>query len=297
MTTARPDWFAAAVSTLRSAGVPSPEHDAAALVEHVTAVPRWQVRGLADPGPRFWALLQRRAAREPLQHLVGVAWFRTLTLQVGPGVFVPRPETEMLAEAAIGAARTALASTGRARVVDLGTGSGAIALSVAVEVPGVAVHAVEQDDAALRWACRNVAATALPPGSRVTVHHGDLEAADALLADWVGDVDVVVSNPPYIPPDAIPRDPEVRDHDPAMALYGAGADGLGHLWAVVAVATRLLRPGGVLAVEHADVQGDAVRAMVRPAERDNAGWVDVTGHDDLAGRPRYVTARWTGAPQ
>jgi release factor glutamine methyltransferase len=273
-------WLAQAVGVLERAGVPSPLVDVELLAEQCTGTPRARVRELDDPGEQFWSLLARRAAREPLQHLVGRAWFRHVELRVGPGVFVPRPETEVVA----GAAVTEAARVARSRapvVVDLGTGSGAIALSVQYEVPGAHVHAVELDPGALAWARVNLA------GTPVHLHEGDL--ADA-LPELDGVVDVVVSNPPYIPPDAVPRDPEVRDHDPPRALYGADGDGLGHLRAVVTRAAALLRADGLLVVEHADTQAAAVAALV-----DDASWAQVAAHLDLAGRPRYVTARRTGA--
>src|SRR5690606_16899961 len=182
-------------------------------------------------------LVERRAAREPLQHLVGSAGFRGIELLVGPGVFVPRPETEQVAGAAIDAAERVVRERGRAVVVDLCTGSGAIALAVAAEVPAARVHAVELDTAALGWARRNLEAS--PDRDRVGVLRGDARTA---LVELDGTVDVVVANPPYIPPDAEPVDPEVRDHDPAVALYGLGPDGLEVPRGIVRAAARLLRP-------------------------------------------------------
>ncbi len=271
-------WLVQAVRVLEQAGVRSPVVDVELLAEQSTGTPRARVRDLDDPGEQFWALLARRAAREPLQHLIGRAWFRHVELQVGPGVFVPRPETEVVAGVAIAEA-TRVAQHQAPVVVDLGTGSGAIALSVWDEVPTAHVHAVEVDPGALTWAARNLA------GTSVQLHEGDL--ADA-LPELDGVVDVVVSNPPYIPPDALPRDPEVRDHDPPRALYGADADGLGHLRAVVARAARLLRQGGLLVVEHADTQAEAVLVLVT-----GGCWTEAAAHLDLADRPRYVTARRT----
>jgi release factor glutamine methyltransferase len=164
-------------------------------------------------------------------------------------------------------------------VVDLCTGSGAIALAVATEVPAARVHAVELDAAAHAWAQRNLA------GTGVDLRLGD--AADA-FTDLDGTVDVVVSNPPYIPPGAQPVDPEVRDHDPPVALYGRGADGLDVPRAVVATAARLLRAGGLVVVEHAEVQQAALLdVLATPA------WTRAAGHRDLTGRPRWVTARRT----
>jgi release factor glutamine methyltransferase len=269
-------WLARATAVLDAAGVASPQVDAALLAEECTGVPRARLGEVGDPGERFWQLVARRADREPVQHLLGKAWFRHNELVVGPGVFVPRPETELVAGAAVAEAQRVAAAGLAPVVVDLGTGSGAIALAVSTEVPGAVVHAVEREQPALAFAARNLA------GTGVQLHAGDL--ADA-LPDLDGQVDVVVSNPPYIPPGALPRDPEVRDHDPGSALYGTGADGLGTVRAVVVRACALLRTGGLLVVEHADSQQHAVSAVLAQ------GWRDVAGHLDLAGRPRYVTAR------
>lgn len=279
-----PDLVRRAMRRLEAAGVPSPDHDAWALLEHASGLRRAQLVALPDecPGDLAWvdqfeAYVDRRAAREPLQHITGLAYFRHLTLAVGPGVFVPRPETEVVAGAAIEAASSALAVAGRAPVVvDLGTGSAAIALAVAAEVPTATVLAVEADPAAHAWALRNCA------GSSVQLRLGDM--ADA-FAELDGTVDVVVSNPPYIPVGAHIRDAEVAAHDPAAALW-SGDDGLDTIRVVESVGARLLRAGGVLVVEHADVQGrSAPRVLL-----DTGRWNDVEDHRDLAGRDRYVTA-------
>jgi release factor glutamine methyltransferase len=227
-----------------------------------------------------------------------------LQLRVGSGVFVPRPETEVVAQAAIDA--LAALPVERRRCVDLCAGSGAIALAVATEVLGAVVDAVEIDGVAAEWARRNVADHApqiVAAGSSVTVHQADAitcAGTGGLLSDASGRVEVVIANPPYIPDAAVPRDPEVRDYDPALALYG-GVDGLDVIRGVIATAGRLLRPGGLLVVEHADVQGDAVAgllehaAAMRPtstAVGDPAvRWVQVRSHLDLTRRPRFVTAR------
>ena len=269
----------AATQRLTSAGVPSARHDAEALAAYVLGCSRGQLvtEELID-GPAYDALVARRAAREPLQHLLGRAAFRYVELEVGPGVFVPRPETEVVAGWVIDAARAMGAAP---VVVDLCTGSGAIALAVVTEVPGSVVHAVELDPAAHAWAQRNLA------GSGVALHLGDAATA---LTELDGAVDAVVSNPPYIPYDAWESvDPEVRDHDPALALWAHG-EGLAVVEAVAATAARLLRPGGVVAVEHADVQGDAVVAIFAADGR----WADVRDHPDLAGRSRFTTARRVG---
>jgi release factor glutamine methyltransferase len=267
-----------AVTRLAEAGVPSPEYDAASLLAHALGVPRGSLTLAQDvtdaQEARFAALLTRRAAREPLQHLTGSTGFRHLSLQVGPGVFTPRPETEEVAGWAVERAVELTAPV----VVDLGTGSGAIAGSVALEVPSARVHAVELDPAAHAWAERNLAATA------VDLRLGDM--ADA-FPELDGTVDVVVSNPPYIPLEAFESvAPEARDHDPSLALW-SGEDGLDAMRVVEAVAARLLRPGGWVGAEHADVQGESAVAVFTATGR----WSEVRDHPDLAGRARFVTAR------
>jgi release factor glutamine methyltransferase len=225
---------------------------------------------------RYAALVAERAARVPLQHLTGQAHFRHLTLSVGPGVFTPRPETEVVAGLAIDAARR---SGPAPVVVDLCTGSGAIALAVADEVSGATVHAVELSVEAHAWAARNVEATGLP----VELRLGDATAA---YPELDGTVDVVVSNPPYIPVGMVPLDPEVRDHDPEVALFGGSGDGLAIPLAVARRAAGLLRAGGTLVMEHADSQGEALPAALRRTGE----WLDVEDHQDLTGRPRATVA-------
>jgi release factor glutamine methyltransferase len=280
--TAAGEALAVAVRVLTAAGVPSPLVDAETLLAHELGVPRGRLQvlaitgGVVDPGvlARFARLVERRAEREPLQHLTGRAGFRTIELAVGPGVFVPRPETEVVAQLAIDAAR----GMDRPVVVDLATGSGAIALAVAAEVPDATVTGVERNPAALAWARRNAAELALP---NARIAEGDL--ADA-LPDLDGGVDVVISNPPYIPDGMIPRDPEVRLHDPADALFG-GPDGLDPMRAVVTTAARLLRPAGLLVVEHGEHQGADVRALLGEPV-----WRDAATHRDLTDRDRATTA-------
>lgn len=278
MTTARTPLqvaLAEATALLAAAGVPSPRFDAEELAAHSLGVDRRDLWRHDAPGPGFEAYVERRAGREPLQHITGAAYFRHVTLAVGPGVFVPRPETEVVAGAAIDAAR-AVGPDGAPVVVDLCTGSGAIALAVADEVPAAHVHAVEAGASAYDWARRNCA------GTPVDLRHGDMAGA---FRDLDGAVDVVVSNPPYIPEGARIRDPEVAAHDPALALW-SGDDGLDAVRVVEQVAARLLRPGGVVVVEHADVQGESAPEVFRLTGR----WADVRDHRDLAGRDRYLTA-------
>ncbi len=269
----------AAVARLEAAGVASPEHDADELLAHVLGTTRGRlalIDELSDEqATAYDALVRRRAAREPLQHLTGTAAFRHVELQVGPGVFVPRPETELLAGWAIEeAARIGEGTV----VVDLCTGSGAIARAVADEVPLARVHAVELDEPALVWARRNL------DGAGVDLRHGDLATA---FDDLLGQVDVVVCNPPYVPLEAWESVAvEARDHDPHLALF-SGQDGLDAIRALEVRAAALLKPGGVLGFEHADVQGESAPAVLSASGR----WRDVRDHRDLAGRARFTTAR------
>ena len=270
----------AATARLAEAGIASAESDAVVLAAHalgstVGEVRKAMVLGAAAPAA-YAELVEARASRLPLQHLTGRAGFRGLELEVGPGVFVPRPETEVVAGLAIDAARAA----GEAPVVvDLCTGSGAIALAVKDEVPAAQVYAVELSELAHAWAVRNRERTGLD----VEVRLGDATAA---FGELDGDVDVVVSNPPYIPLGAVPVDPEVREHDPEVALYGGSEDGLAIPLAVAARAAALLRPGGVLVMEHADTQGESLPAALVATGR----WRDVRDEPDLTGRPRATLA-------
>lgn len=247
-----------ATAVLARAGVPNAAHDARVLARH------------AD----FEALVARRAEREPLQYILGRAPFRHLEVLVGPGAFIPRPETELLAGWVIDAVREHV----RPRVVDLCSGPGTIALAVALELPQADVHAVEIDAVAAEWAHCNVEATGLP----VTLHTSSV--ADA-LPDHNSRVDAVVANPPYIVRGSIDQ-PEVRDFEPAVALYDDSADGLAVIRAVIATARRLLRSGGLVAVEHGDDQGAEVAKHLHAN-----GFVDVEDHRDLTGRDRFVTGR------
>src|SRR5215472_4973047 len=245
------DEIAMATARLAEAGVDSPRTDAEVIAAHVHGVPRTELHLVPDSGfePRFWDEIARREAREPLQHITGLTHFRYTELEVGPGVFVPRPETEVMSGWAIGKLQEM--DVADPVVADLGTGSGAIALAIAQEVPRARVHAIEADP-------------------------------------LDGQVDLVISNPPYIPVGAtVP--PEVGEYDPAGALWGGG-DGLDAIRVIEKVAARLLRPDGLVAVEHGAPQGAAVY-WVFAEER---GWADTRNHKDLAGRDRFVTARWPG---
>ncbi|MGZ4428081.1 MAG: peptide chain release factor N(5)-glutamine methyltransferase [Nocardioidaceae bacterium] len=271
-----------AAAVLAGAGVESADYDAAELLAHVLGTSRAGLALVETLTPvqesTYDALVARRARREPLQHLTGTAGFRYVELAVGPGVFVPRPETEVLAGWGVDRARDVLAAGRVPVVVDLCTGSGAIALAVATEVPEADVHAVELGDDAYAWAARNLA------GSGVDLRHGDMAEA---FADLDGTVDVVLCNPPYIPLEAFESvAAEARDHDPALALW-SGGDGLDAMRVLERTAARLLWPGGVVGAEHADVQGESAPAVFASAGR----WSDVRDHRDLAGRPRFTTAR------
>lgn len=269
---------------LSLAGVDSPRADAEVLASHLLGVERTKLMmvPLVDP-PVVEALrdlVGRRAARVPLQHLVGSVTLGDVPLDVGPGVFVPRPETELLLS--WGLAR--LEGVSSPTVVDLCTGSGALALAVAKARPDAAVHAVESEPPALAWARHNADRRAEAGDAPVRLYQGDV-TDPTLLMELDGVVDLVLCNPPYVP-EGTPVPPEVRDHDPAGAVF-AGRDGLGVVRPVVACAARLLRPGGGVAVEHDDTHGGSVPALL--SARRVLG--EVEGYADLAGRPRFATAR------
>ncbi|MEZ2389266.1 peptide chain release factor N(5)-glutamine methyltransferase [bacterium RCC_150] len=272
-----------ATAVLADAGVPTPRVDAELLAEHLMGVGLGRLRAmlLGDaPAPEGYAdLVAERARRVPLQHITGVAHFRYLTLAVGPGVFIPRPETESVVQLVI----DHLQGLHNPKVVDLGTGSGAIAGSIAHEVPGAEVHAVEFSAFAHAWAAKNLR----PLG--VILVQGDLRNA---LPEHDGTFDVVISNPPYIPAEAIPNEPEVALHDPPEALYGGGADGMELPTAAAASAARLLKPGGYFVMEHAEVQAAWIAEHLRAA----GCWTHVTSHLDLNGKERATSAVLAAAP-
>jgi len=334
------DEIALAAARLAEAGVESPRAEAELIAAHVHGVRRTELHTVPDASfdARFWEGIGRRAAREPLQHITGRAYFRYLELEVGPGVFVPRPETEVMTGWAIDRLREM--DVAEPVVVDLGTGSGAIALAIAQEVPRARLHAVEADPIARGWTEKNVAlvASAAPyTRGRVTLHSADFTEADfsgsdltrsdltrsdltgadfsgadltrsdltgadftgadfagpsvtapGALGELAGKADLVISNPPYIPLGAtVP--PEVGEYDPPAALW-SGADGLDAIRAVERAARRLLRPGGMVAVEHGAPQGAAVYWVFC----EEAGWRDTRNHKDLARRDRFVTATRPG---
>lgn len=270
--------LARAVAELERSGVASPRADAEQLAAHVLGIPRGRL-ALVDTFPppaaaRFQELVARRAERVPLQHLTGTVGFGELELAVGPGVFIPRPETELLAQWAVAQPASV--------VVDLGSGTGALALSIAHARPQARVYAVEASAAARAWLRRNAADRARAGDRPIEVVAGD--ATDpAVLSELDGTVDLVVCNPPYVP-DGVPVPPEVAEHEPPEAVF-AGADGLAVIRPVLARAAALLRPGGQLGIEHDQTHGEAVPALMR------RWFTDVVDHRDLAGRPRYATGR------
>lgn len=273
-----------AAERLAAAGVADPGVDVELLAAHVLGTSRGGVQAAAIRGDAIeqadasalTALVERRATRVPLQHLTGIAPFRRLVLKVGPGVFVPRPETEIVAQFAIDALGAAASPAPVA--VDLGTGSGALALALATEVPHARVYGVEMSPDAFIWAKGNAEHVG---ATNARIVRGDLETA---LPELDGTVDVVVSNPPYVPDDAIPRDPEVRFHDPEAALYG-GVDGLDVVRQVSRAALRLAHPGGTVVIEHGEWQGAAVREILTAD-----GWRAAATHPDLTMRDRATTA-------
>lgn len=264
---------------LAEAGIDSADVDAQLLAAHVLEVSRGELQTKlftndeisSELEAQIQELFQKRSERIPLQHLTGVAYFRDLSLAVGPGVFIPRPETEGLVDLAI----TALPEGGVA--VDLCTGSGAIAIALATEVPNVKVYAWELNPESERWLKRNIQ-------GNVEIVMGDIADEHPLFGELAGTVDVVVSNPPYIPDWAIPKDLEVQLHDPKLALYG-GADGMDIMRVVSKRALQLLKPGGFLVVEHAETQGQIVADLL-----ESDGWLSPTIHQDLTNRDRSVSA-------
>jgi release factor glutamine methyltransferase len=277
------DLLARGTELLTSAGVESAEVDAQLLAAHVLGFSRGELQAKSitnfeiDDVGEIEALFQKRSERIPLQHLTGVAYFRNLALTVAPGVFIPRPETEVVTEFAVQALR---AVPGEPIAVDLCTGSGAIAISLATEVPNSLVYAWELNPDSEQPLRENIAVN----GGRVNLVMGDIAEEHPLFQELAGRVDVVVSNPPYIPTGAVPVDVEVQLHEPELALYG-GADGMDIMRVVSKRALQLLKPGGFLVVEHADSQAKIVADLF---EAD--GWRQIRSHRDLNARDRATTA-------
>jgi release factor glutamine methyltransferase len=269
-----------AVAVLAAAGVGSPRADAEELAAYAAGTSRGRLAMVGDMDDEFWGryadLVAARSRRIPLQHIVGTAVLGPVTVEVGPGVFIPRPETEALLEWSY-----ALPLPKRPTIVDLCTGSAALALALSRHWPDARVIAVDDSDDALAYARRNVA------GTTVELLRADVTDT-ALLPDLNGRVDLVVANPPYVP-DSEVLEAEVAQHDPPHAVFG-GPDGMTIITAIVRLAGRWLRAGGRCAVEH-----DDTRAAETVAAFTNTGrFVDVTAHRDLAGRPRFVTAARNG---
>ncbi len=276
----------AAARRLAAAGVASPRVDADLIAARVLGVERGRLL-LAEEMTEvqratFDELVTRRVGREPLQHILGSAPFGPIELAVGPGVFVPRPETELLLEWAV----TACDGIARPHVVDLCSGSGALAIAVATMVATADVTAVENSTEALIWLRRNVSAADESVARRLSVVEGDVCDGHLLGAE---SVDVVVSNPPYVP-DGVAVSPEVAVHDPAVAVFG-GADGMAIITPMIDLIARILVPGGRTAIEHDDATADLVVAVLRRS----GAFHEIEAHTDLAGRPRFVSARRIGA--
>ena len=277
-------WLRDAAARLAHAGVPDPDVDLELLAAFALQTGRGGVQAAAIRGDalpegtvqQLETLVTRRATREPLQHITGLAPFRHLELRVGPGVFVPRPETEMVAQLAIDA--LAAAASPAPIAVDLGTGSGAIALAMATEVPHARVFAAENSVDAFVWTKENFERAG---ADNATLAFIDLAHA---FPELDGTVSVVASNPPYVPDAAIPRDPEVRFFDPPAALYG-GEDGLDVVRILSAVGLRLAHPGGTIVIEHGEWQGEAIRDLLAAD-----GWRAASTHPDLTMRDRATTA-------
>jgi release factor glutamine methyltransferase len=269
-----------ATTLLAEAGIDSARYDAEELAAHLAGTERGRLSMLDTPDDSFFdhyrASIAERSRRVPLQHLTGIAAFGPLTLSVGPGVFIPRPETEAMLEWAC-AQHLSDAPT----IVDLCTGSGALALGLARRWPDARVIGVDDSDPALGYARTNAA------GSTVELLRADVTAAGA-LSGLDGQVDLLVSNPPYVP-DGAELEPEVLEHDPSHAVFG-GPDGMTVITALAALAGRLLRPGGLFAVEHDD---NTATLTVELLDK-TAAFDGIVSHRDLTGRPRFVTARRKG---
>lgn len=283
-----------ATQRLTASGVESARTDAELLLCHVLDVSRARLLTLDDltreQRMRFESLLSKRMSRYPLQHITGKAPFRYLELEIGPGALVPRPETEVVVEAAIRHLKTL---PGPVHVLDLCSGAAPIAIAIAAEVPASVVTGIEKYADAQRWGRINAAkyATAIAErGSLLRLVDGDVTESET-YAEFAGSVDVVIANPPYIPNGMVPRDPEVAMHDPKEALFG-GADGMDIIRPILDGAAYVLKTDGLLVIEHADAQGEAAGVTGVPSVvRTHPDFVDVVDHNDLTARPRYTTAR------
>jgi release factor glutamine methyltransferase len=270
-----------AAAKLAEAGIDSARFDAEELAAHLVGTERGRLALLESPGDDFFGryrdIVAARSRRVPLQHLTGTAAFGPVMLHVGPGVFIPRPETEaMLAWA------TAQPLAARPVIVDLCTGSGALAVALARHRPAARVIAIDDSDAALDYARRNVVGTGV---ELVRADVAELVSKPGLLPELDRRADLVVANPPYVPDD-IALEPEVAQHDPPHAVFG-GVDGMAVIASVIHLAGRWLRPGGLFAVEHDDTTSSRTVELVQSTGL----FEDIEARRDLAGRPRFVTAR------
>jgi release factor glutamine methyltransferase len=266
-----------ATTLLADAGIDSARYEAEELAAHLTDTERGRLPLIDSPDDTFFdryhAAIGARSRRVPLQHITGTAAFGPVRLLVGPGVFIPRPETEAILEWA-----TAQRLPEAPVIVDLCTGSGALAIALAQHWPEARLLGIDDSEAALEYARKNSA------GTKVELLHADV-TKPGLLTDLDGQVDLVVANPPYVP-DGAPVEPEVSHHDPSHAVFG-GADGMMVISAIVRLAGRWLRPGGFFAVEHDDTTSSLTCELISGTEC----FDDVVARTDLTGRPRFVTAR------
>lgn len=286
------DALGAATTQLSEAGIESARVDAELLLCHVLECDRTAlfVKDFIteDELEEFIQFVAFRSARVPLQHLTGKAAFRRIEVAVGPGVLIPRPETELLVDKAIDFVR----EISEPVIVDLCSGSAAMSVSLAIEIPCSEVHALEFVDEAFAWGQKSVrdhAAEIAMVGSTISLHHGDVRGCEVReLKSLTGKVDVIVANPPYIPSAAIPRDPEVYQYEPHSALFG-GEDGMEFIGAIFDAAKVLLKPGGLVVIEHGDNQGEDGEVSVPRFLRESGVFASVRDHNDLAGRPRFTT--------
>lgn len=272
-----------ATDKLTAAGVLSPSVDAELLGCFVLNVSRSDLTMLSlrdelftkDQFVEFETVVLRRVKREPLQHITGIAPFRHLELHVGRGVFIPRPETEQL----VGLALERLRIIDKPLVVDLCSGSGAIAIALTTELSGSRVLSVEVSVEAFEFLSANYQKYGL---NSKNAKNEDLASA---FEELQGQVDLVISNPPYIPNSAVPIDLEVQLHEPSLALYG-GEDGLDVIRRISTRALFLLKSSGLLLLEHSDSQAQAVSQLLL-----SQGWQEVVSSQDLAGKDRITSAR------
>ncbi|OBK12604.1 peptide chain release factor N(5)-glutamine methyltransferase [Mycobacterium asiaticum] len=270
-----------AAALLAEAGIDSARYDAEQLAAHVAGTDRGRLVAFDPPADEFFdryrEFVAKRSQRIPLQHLVGTTAFGPALLHVGPGVFIPRPETEAILEWAM-----AQPLPSRPCIVDVCTGSGALAVTLARHWPAARVIGIDDSPAALDYARRNTA------GTGVELISADVRTP-GLLAELDAQVDLLVANPPYVPDHAV-LEPEVAQHDPAHAVFG-GPDGMAVIPTVAGLAGRWLRPGGSFAVEH----DDSTSALTVNSVAETGLFDDIVARNDLAGRPRFVTARRSGA--